>query len=379
MSIITNTLYDCYDYIIGLYRGNCECFDPKGDYTLDYNTSLSDLYLNELHPINNLLGLENCENSDVWALMDRARTRAIINFVTDASSMLSQEYKLAYQPYSGVIGRIQHKKDRAINTTYAGVVLRCNPINSGYLTLSSIGALFNFTGNITVSIYNNLDDSNFIGSYTLNTVEDTFTNNIVEELELPLYSEYTDYLEYYFIYTVGANQPRNNDLSCNCGSFKPYYNLHKPYYTMQKPKEYGWANYVMVGGVDTDNLDFMSDTPASVGTYMNGLTLGVDFRCKVGETLCKDALDFVGDPVAGSIAHAIWYKAGCLLADMLMTTGEINRQTMINREQLGEYYTEWLEKYNEKLDYIARNIDMSKSDCFTCRDHYHIHRAGIRL
>lgn len=374
MSIITNSLYSCYDYVIGLYRGTCDCWDPKGNFILDYNTSYSDLFLNELYPLNNLEGLEGCENNDLWTLMDRARTRAIINFVTDTNALLSKEYKLAHRPFKGVIGRIKHERDRTINTTYAGVVLRCDPMKSGYLTLTNIGTLFNYTGTVEVTIYDNLNTN--YGSYTLTTTEDTFVNNAVSELTLPLKSDYTDYLEYYFIYTLGGHQPRDNDLSCLCGSFKPYYNLKEPYYTKQKPAMYGWADYVMVGGVEVDDTDFMNDTLCP-STMMNGLTLGVELRCHVGETLCEDELDFVGDPISGAIAHAIWYKAGFLMADMIITSGHVNRQTMMNREQLADYQKEWIEKYNSMIQYIVENVDISKSDCFTCRDHLHIHRAGI--
>jgi hypothetical protein len=373
MSLIVNTLYDCYNYVIGLYKGTCKCFDPKDPHQLDYNTSYSGLYLNGLHPLNNLIGLENCENNDLWELMNEARERAIINFVTDTNALLSTEYKLAYQPYTGVIGRVKHDADKTINTTYAGVVMRCNNIKSGVMVLTGLSTIFSYTGTVTLTIYDNMNNN--YGFYVLNTVADTLTYNSITEIELPLYSDFIDYLEYYFIYTL-TGQPRNNDLSCNCGSFRPQYNLQVPYYTKTKPKEYGWANYVMVGGVETDSLDFMNDD-LSPSMDMNGLVFHMEFRCKIGETLCKDSLDFVGDPIAGAIAHAILYKAGFLLADMLISTNEINRQTMMNHEALIEFQKEWIEKYNEMIEYIVSNVDVSMSDCFICRDHYQIHRAGI--
>jgi hypothetical protein len=103
----------------------------------------------------------------------------------------------------------------------------------------------------------------------------------------------------------------------------------------------------------------------------------VEFRCKVGEVLCKDELDFIGDPISGAIAHAILYRSAFHLADMIVTTSEINRQSLMNREQLVEYQKEWIEKYNEMITYIVENVDVSKSDCIECRDKIFIHRAGI--
>lgn len=374
MSIYPNPINGCYDYIIGLSRTECDCHDPKTGYELDYDTSFSGLYLDEVHPLNNLIGLENCDNQDIWRIMALARERAVTTFVADTNALISKNYKLRYRPYTGVIGRIRHNKDLNLGSTYAGVIFRCNPIKSGVMVINAIGTLFNFTGTVDVTIYDNLNNNH--GTYTLNATTDTFVVNTIASLTLPLFSDYVDTLEYYFIYTLGANQPRNNDLSCNCHSFKPYYNLQSPYYTKAKPKEYGWANYVMVGGVECDSLDFMN-LDLSGGKYMNGLTMGVEFRCKVGEALCKDELDFIGDPIAGAIAHAVLYRASYHLADAIITTGEINRQSLMNREQLVAYQMEWVTKYDEMKTYIVENLDVTKSDCIECRDKIFIHRAGI--
>ncbi len=375
MSIIPSTLYDCYDYVIGLSRTQCDCHDPKVGFELDFNTSLSGLYLDEVHPLNNLAGLENCDNQDIWMIMSLARERAVMNFVADTNALIGKTFQLKYRPYTGVIGRVRHDKDMSLTKTYAGVILRCNPIKSGEMVINAIGTLFNFTGTVNVTIYDNLNTN--YGTYTLNTTTDTFViNSLPAPLTLPLYSDYVDILEYYFIYTLGTMQPRNNDLSCNCGSFRPVYNLKFPYYTKRKPAEYGWANYVMVGGVSTDSLDFMN-LDLNGSHYMNGLTLTAEFRCKVGEALCKDELDFVGDPIAGAIAHAVLYRSAYHLADMIFSTGEINRQSLMNHDQLVEYQKEWVTKYNEMVAYIVENLDMSKSDCIECRDRIFIHRAGI--
>jgi len=365
----------CYDYVIGLSRTECDCHDPKTGYELDYNTSLSGLYLDEVHPLNNISGLENCDNQDVWRIMALARERAVNTFIADTNALISKNYQLKYRPFTGVIGRIKHDRDLNLGTTYAGIVFRCNPIKSGVMVINAIGTLMNYTGTLDVTIYDNLNTNH--GTYTLNCTADTFViNALPSPLSLDLFSDYVDVLEYYFIYTLGAIQPRNNDLSCNCGSFRPVYSTKFPYYTKPKPKEYGWANYVMVGGVQSDSLDFMN-LGLSGSSLMNGLTVTAEFRCKVGEVLCKDELDFIGDPISGAIAHAILYRAAFHLADMIVTTSEINRQSLMNREQLVEYQKEWVTKYNEMITYIVENLDITKSDCIECRDKIFIHRAGI--
>jgi len=376
MSLIPLTQYSCYDYIIGLFKGTCECYDPKTGYELDYNTSYSGLYLNKLAPLQNLTGLENCENEALWTMMAEARGQATINFVNDINRAVSAKYKLLYRPYSGIIGRISNSKDLAITENYAGIILRCNPVRGAKMTLQAIGTIFNYTGTIDVTIYNNLNES--LGTYTLVTTTDTYVENSLADLELPMYSDYVDVLEYYFLYSLtGTQQPRDNDLCCFCGPFKPFYNLDFPYYTKLKEPAYGWANYVMAGGMGTDDTDFMEDETFIGGNLMNGLILKASFNCNFGETYCKDTLDFVGDPVAGAIAHAIWYRSAFLLADSILMSGEINRQKMLNNEGLIEFQKEWVEKYQEMITYIADNIDASRSGCFGCRDKVQIHKMGI--
>lgn len=374
MSVLTSTLYDCWDYVIGLYKGSCSCWDPKVPYHDDYDTSYSGLYLNKLAPLQSLRGLENCENGHLWEMMVEARDEATINFVTDLNRSLSDRYTLRYRPFTGVIGRGNHNDDRAINANFAGVIIRCNPLKGAVMTLKGIETIFSHTGTVTVTIYDNLNTNH--GSYILNTVTDTKTENDITDLELPMYSDYIDTLEYYITYPV-ADQPRNNDLCCFCGSFKPYYSLQSPYYTKQKKPVYGWANYVMVGGIEVDDVDFMDTDTVPVSIYMNGLILDVSFNCNFGKTYCDDSLDFEGDPIAAATAHAILYRSAFLLADAILMTGEINKHIMIHQEQMIEFQKEWVIKYNEMLKYISENVDITQTGCFGCRELNQIHRAGL--
>ena len=111
MSIIPSPSGACYDYVIGLSRTECDCHDPKTGYELDYNTSYSGLYLDEVHPLNNLTGLENCDNQDVWRIMSLARERAVNTFIADTNALISKYYQLKYRSYTGIIGRVKNDKD----------------------------------------------------------------------------------------------------------------------------------------------------------------------------------------------------------------------------------------------------------------------------
>jgi hypothetical protein len=377
MSLVTTDIYDCYDYIFGLSRSECDCYDPKGDHELDFNTSYSGLYLDELQPLSVLASLEKCEQ-DVWEAMAMARENAVKIFVMDASRELLKHNQLRAQPYSGVIGRRTNTRDRSISTTYAGVHIICKKIVGGTLTIKKIHTLFNFTGTVTVTVADNL--GNTWGPYVLNTTLDTWTENDITDLELPLWSQYVDNVEYFLYYNVGANQPRNNDLCCNCGkglSFNP----NRPYYLWGHVDAYRWAESVMVGGFHTDDITEFTNIDKNYGGYsaLNGLNLEIDIDCDYGMTFCRDELNFESDPLAIAIAFAVRYKAAEYLADWIFSSREMSFEKLINRENLATEQAAWIAKYKELIEYIAQNVDIEKTDCLKCKDQYRIEKGTLLL
>lgn len=376
MSIIdVSSLYQCYDYIIGLSRTECECDDPKGDFTLDFNTSYSGLYIDELEPLNVLDSLEYCE-ADVWDILNRARENAIKNYVSDATRELLKHNKLRTQPYTGVIGRRTNTQDRSLTTTYAGIHLICKRIVGGQLTLKKIYTCFNYTGTVTVTVVDNIGTT--WGTYVLNTTEDSWNENDITDLELPLWNDLVDNVEYFIYYTRGANQPRNNDLCCNCAKSLRF-SANRPYYVRGHEDAYRWADSVMVGGFDTDNISQFTDITHDYGGYslLNGLSLEVDVDCDIGYVLCKDSLNYMSDPLAIATAYAVLYKAAELLANHLLNTKEMSYTKLVNREQLGKEQLVWATKYGELIHYIGLNTDITKTDCLTCKDSWQIEKGTI--
>lgn len=375
MSIIPSTLYDCYDYVIGLSRTECTCEDPKGDFSLDFNTSYSGLYIDELEPLNVLASLEYCED-DVWEILDRARENAIKNFVSDATRHLLDYNKVKSQPYSGVIGRRTNTRDKTLTTTYAGIHIICKRVVGGQLTIDKMHTCFNYTGTVTVTIVDNLGTT--WGTYILNTTEDTWVVNNITDLELPLWSDYVDNVEYFIYYTRGANQPRNNDLCCNCHK-QLSFNANRPCFIYGHNDAYRWADSIMVGGFDTNDITRFQEVTFDYGGYdtLNGINLEVDVDCDIGLVLCKDSLNFTSDPLAIATAYAILYKAAELLANNLMNTLEQSYSKLVNRERLAKEQLVWAAKYNELIEYIAKNTDITKTDCLQCKNNFPIEKSTI--
>ena len=90
---------DCYQDIIGLYNGDCDCLDGR---PLDYNVSDSGLYISDLLEPKFIDGLLNCDQGDsVWELMEIVRDLAIRYFIADSNALLLQGNKLKRIPYKG--------------------------------------------------------------------------------------------------------------------------------------------------------------------------------------------------------------------------------------------------------------------------------------
>jgi len=371
---------DCFENIIGISRTECVCYP---DQSAQYNTSESGLYLDELETLPQLNGLTNCEDGNIWQILDKSREQAILSFIADMNGELIKNFRLKRKPFKGLIGRNMWKTTHSLAlNSYAGLTMYCADIVSGIVNIQKIGLLFDTSTSFDVIITDNLN--NIYGTYTVTSVANTYTEfTLPMPLELPLHSEQIDNLQYYIYYQVNGFNPLNNDLSCGCGGFKPIFDLHNPYCSgSQTPNNKsfpGWANFFMVAGWKYTTLPTFYDEDFDIGTdnYMYGLTLTVDVKCKTTEVLCKDSLDFDGNPLAHGMAQMIRYKASEILITDLLRSTNLNRSTMMNAEQLIAFRNENIIRYNELKSWFIENVDIKTNDCFQCKDMIQVLKTGI--
>ncbi len=366
----------CYDNIIGLSQTECECFEAPPE---DYNTSESGLYLDQLTPLNNIKGLEDCStSSDMWVLMANARDEAIKTFVSDTNALLSKHYAVKRKSYKGAIGRDKHKGlIENPQYTYLGMRIRAANILSGILVIKGIGTIFENTGTVTVFIYDNTNT--LLHTKILDTQAGKHQENTFDvPIELPLFIKYQNEAEYFIIFQYSAlNKPYSNDLHCSsCGKSSLTFNTYAPYYH-KRHVEFGWANWIMAGSYKTDSLVSFDDCDSVTSNELNGLTLDVELRCNVSETLCKDELDFEGNPLALAMAYAIRFKAAEILADAMIKSGKLNRYTLIDHEFFGASIEEWREQYKANVEYLASNANIASNDCFICKDNTGLKNKGL--
>jgi hypothetical protein len=346
----------CFDDIIGLTRTPCS------DYTglsTDYTTSDSGLYLDELIPLSKFEAILNCKvGENVFTFMEKARDNAIIDFRIDATAILTEYNKIKRRPFSGRIGKVKRADPLSLTVgKYYGIVLRVDDVVGGEILVSDIATMFDTTGTVTVYVYNNLNT--LLGTYVLNTTANTVTANAISILTLPMHSDYVENLEYSFVFLLGANVPYDNELYNTCTSLCN----SDP---TQSNKQFGFTDYMRASGITlTDLLDF-SDLRIPSDNRCFGLSLGLKARCKVDEIWCYDEMDYIGDAVDMAVAKAVRLKAASNLIRDIALSENLNFETMIDGETLGEMDERWMGEYNEMIEFIVKNIDVTKTDCFEC-------------
>jgi len=365
----------CYQNVIGLSNTECDCWDT--DKPSDFNTSESGLFITDLDPLTHLKPLENCENGTLWDVLEKSRDNAILAFIADTNALLLESYSLQRKPFYGGIGEKKATDYRTISEMYAGVRLNCERINSGVLVIKNIGTNFKLSGTIILQIYNSFNEK-IGGDITLNTVAGVPTDNIQSTpIELPLFNK-NECLEYFFVYLLGSNQPKATRVNCNCGNFKPLFKVDSPYYKRDHVGKNAWANYLMIGGLETDDITAFDEEMSVYSTsYMNGLFFDVELKCKVREVLCQDSLDFEGNPLAIAMAMAIRYKSASLLADSILKSGDPNLQTLVNADALSVAREEWIEQYNVMTEYIASNVNLQANDCLCEKNVFGLTSKGV--
>jgi len=369
MSIVNS----CYDFIIGLSQTVCDCWDDGKP--SDYNTSESGLFLADLDPIASIEGLANCENSDVWNILDTARENAIMQFIADTNARLIKDNKFKRPQFSGLIGEKKKTAYLTPSKTYIGTRFVTPIIKSGVAKITNIGIWLDVSATFNLVIYNNYNE--VIKTQSITSIAGTYANNVVD-IELPLEVEGREYVEYIFVYESTGKKPANSQLKCSvCGAFKPSFNILSPYYNQGlKDKRYMWQLWCMLGGFYSDTLDF-SDLDDTADNYTNGLFFDVQFKCNVNEVLCKDALNYTVNPLAAAMAHAILYKAAEIVIRQMISPTKIHQKIAMNQETLAQFMVDYRDKYKEMLDYIVSEADITGNDCLECRDLSGMIKHGI--
>lgn len=354
---------DCLENIIGLSETECECL-IDGTEPADYNTSESGLFLDRLDGfnINVAGGADNCSEGGIWDRMSKAVSDAKIEFRTALLGLINQRFQPRAKAFTGQLGSSGWKSNLSISHLYAGVKITPLQLTGGVILLKRIGVLINNSQNVTVKVYSNENDSTLINSYTTSspvTAGSLSWLTLTPQLELPMSSNERQ-ISYWVVLEINGFQPKNNKKDCGCGGVK------------REWKE--WITFQGALGNDLTDVEAFTSND-----YMNGLVLDVDIKCEASTLICGDSklLDFTNDSFSQYMAEAIRFKAGEKLYRGLLSTDQINRFTMMNREEITATASSWGQNYIKVMEYLAEIIDTKENDCMKCRRNNNMVRGSI--
>lgn len=338
------------DNAIGLSRTECECFD------VPTNESLSGLYIDELDGLDLRLAESavDCSSGTLWDFLKRAREQSIMAFKSDYASAISLQWRMSRTPFKGQIGKEKATKDYAINN-FAGQRYIFKPIKNGFFKVTRIGLLFNTTGVINIDIYNNVDEDPIYSYTNVPTVANKLTwYTLPEALNLPMFSEQQDCLQYFFLYEKNGFNPRHNIINCaTCTGYSLDFNSNYPVdlkltndARLQFTK---WCNVTGVTGATVESI--IESTTGFVDNAM-GLVIDGAMSCQNNSIPCND-IEYEHSDIAKVMAYAIWYRAGMSLCDSILSSSNINRYTMLDRERLYTKKNGYKREYENRISWLV--------------------------
>lgn len=357
---------DCINDIIGLTRTTCECYAPESG----YDASESGFYLDELEGLN-LITIDksqDCATGNVWDMLSNARTLAINDFKGDVMASISKNHKLAMATYSGTIGKTRWDGTKTVAKTYSGITLMPKRTQQGVMAISKIHLAVNSPGEYTGYLYSSDQNENDdpIETFTITALAQRWAESETLTWELPMVSEDGGDIAYYIVIDNQGNKVMDNRIAC-CG-FSPNCKV----FGNETQKERIWYNYVKIGGVVGNSLTELQDcTPSANLLY--GMKVTTAIRCDAADVIC-DNVDFSGNGNAMVIAKSIQYKGGFHIASMILSSTDINRYTMLDREELYAKRDSYQREYQNRIEWLGENMNVVMNGCWQCEQRVQIIR-----
>jgi hypothetical protein len=316
---------------------------------LDYATSNSGLYMTDVEyglPIRDaILSAEDCDQSGIWEVMDRARTEAIRDFKRDIGVSLDMLKVRGVTPWRGAAGKIEVNAFAPLNVLYGGQLLRPvgrHPHRKVVVTAIHVG--FTTTGTTPLTFRSNAQgwtDQVVNVNHTANT----WTRNaLATAIELPMFDVLESKLYHAVTYDAMNRTVMSNRLYC-CGGAS-------------------WGHLFTLSGVATNNL---ADLREQIGRGADGMGLVLE-----GYTAC-DELDWICDlPQLGmqqlyeTVGLAVLCKATVRLLSQLLDGGTINQYTLLMDAQGYAKRDALSAKYAELVRWIATHLPAGASGCWGC-------------
>lgn len=356
----------CTENIIGITSEACDCFtedltkisgDPPSADSDWYTISESGLYLDELDGIESMWSSKESLTCDdtLAKFYLKAQKNAVEKTQDEVLKGINERFIKQDRSFVGSLGAKAFNKGVDISEDdYYGLYLKMRGIVDGVMILNSIDTMFEETAVFDVLIYRRYIRANVYELVdTIEGVSSTANRYVKNPLEspmtLPMYDITDGELEYFFVYEHTGLTPKNNMPTCGgCGRVEAKASVYVT--------KYG------VHGTDIDNIGNWSTTSA----YAYGLSLQVEFRCDADSLICR-MFESLSE-WKKQFAYAVLIKAGMIVHNEILRSPEVSRAQMIDRDGVIAQLNIWQSDYNNRVMWLAQNVDPRVNDCYMCDD-----------
>lgn len=340
---------DCLDNIIGISRSDCPCI--QSDLPPGHNISTSGLFMDELaeSPIklSAIKSIADCGRSMGKILTD-SRLQAIAELKREVYKQLNGRFKQRYKGYTGNAGSSTFTNNLNISSDYAGVLISSKNVKGSSFTLRNIYTFFNATATFQLFVYRGYQGDNtieLVGQFTVNTTAGgDHSNPITPEQEYYLSDDSGKVINYYFLYQLQGQLPKDNVTSCGCGN-----------------TEVDMKQFITVQGITGNDLNAIIGFGKS--NRINGLMLNITANCGNEGIICS-AMD--NPEINAAVAHSIQKKAVEFLIKAILNSDIISRDNLAKREQMAHNSYGLAKRFTNDVQWIAENMTLDNNDCYVC-------------
>ena len=341
----------CLDTLVGLSKVEYECFTD--DVPTGFDDSDSGYHLTDTDY--GLTVMEQC-SMDGWAILEAARTQAILEIKSDLRAKLRDRYDSAMSPFNGIIAQLKSNGSQAVTNDFLGIRIRTKNQKGAKLILKKIYLGLSLTGTYSVTITSN--DPLFVSpaaqSVVIVAANTMTTHNISTPIELPLFSRTCedDWLEYYISFDRNGATPLNNKFTC-CGN---------------RP---GWMQHLTASGMDsTDSIG----TDARYSSMAFGMALDAYLACEELDWICE-AEYLNGYHLVDVVSRSLQMRGAAIAISAMMDKYGIMPCVASQYENMNSRRGYLNQRSAGLLDWVSQNLPGGMTDCFTCKPQAMFHYA----
>lgn len=340
---------ECLDKLIGITESECPCLIDglTEEQIADLKESKSGLYLDNVEGALQFNAIEAA--SDCLTFAETAKesiNNAKKRLMEDLAIAISEKTQGGKPSFNGVIGKPTYTRTLTeASKKYQYLKLEANGRTDGVMDINEIRIIGTTTEQVVFKVLKVTQNGivTELASGLISLMQDKFTPTGIKLQGLPLYDK-GETVSYILQYERTDTKPKDVKISCGCKGGDPF------------------SGYLVVSGGETDQEEDHSNRDTK---HTRGFSVQVNIKCDSSRLVCRDYDN--ENAVALLLAWSMLYKANELLVQRVLSSGEINRYTMMSREHLYGRRAHFQKEYEARIMYLKTTLKIDTSDCFICR------------